>query len=133
MKDPLFFDLFNIFTGNCTAPLRVLRNTETDTTKVIARICKRMSFRQRVTATASVFLRRFYLKNSYCETDPFIVIAACCYVAAKAEESPVHIKTVVNESRSVFSRMCSMLLSYQNLEAKRPWLSRVRRQELPLG
>lgn len=62
-----------------------------------------MTFRQRVTATASVFFRRFYLKNSYCETDPFIVIAACCYVAAKAEESPVHIKTVVNESRSVFS------------------------------
>ncbi|KAF9653512.1 C/H/G cyclin, partial [Thelephora ganbajun] len=88
VKDPLFFDLFNIFTGN-----------------LIARICKRMAFRQRVTATASVFFRRFYLKNSYCETDPFIVIAACCYIAAKAEEFPVHIKTVVNESRSVFSRL----------------------------
>jgi len=59
--------------------------------------------RQRVIATATVFFRRFYLKNSYCETDPFIVIAACCYVAAKAEESPAHIKNVVAEARSLFS------------------------------
>ncbi|KAI9509098.1 cyclin-like protein [Russula earlei] len=40
----------------------------------------------------------------YCETDPFMVIAACCYVAAKAEESPVHIKNVVSESRQMFSQ-----------------------------
>lgn len=73
-----------------------------------------MGFRQRVTATASVFFRRFYLKNSYCETDPFIVIAACCYVAAKAEEFPVHIKTVVNESRSVFSSKPHTHISYIN-------------------
>jgi len=32
------------------------------------------------------------------------VIAACCYVAAKAEESPMHIKTVVQEAKTVFSR-----------------------------
>jgi cyclin C len=65
---------------------------------------KRLSLRQRVIATATVFFRRFYVKNLYCETDPFIVIAACCYVAAKAEESPVHIKNVVSESRLMFSR-----------------------------
>lgn len=53
-------------------------------------------------ATAIVFFKRFYLKNSYCETDPFIVIAACCYVAAKAEEAPVHIKNVVTEARLLF-------------------------------
>lgn len=33
-----------------------------------------------------------------------MVIAACCYVAAKAEESPVHVKNVVTESRALFSR-----------------------------
>ncbi|KAI0299378.1 cyclin-like protein, partial [Multifurca ochricompacta] len=65
---------------------------------------KRLSLRQRVIATATVFFRRFYVKNLYCETDPFIVIAACCYVAAKAEESPVHIKNVVSESRIMFSQ-----------------------------
>ena len=79
-----------------------------------------MGFRQRVTATASVFFRRFYFKNSYCETDPFIVISACCYVAAKAEESPVHIKTVINESRSVFSsKPSSPMPPHGHMEANR--------------
>jgi cyclin-C len=69
---------------------------------------KRLPLRQRVIATATVFFRRFYVKNLYCETDPFLVIAACCYVAAKAEESPVHIKNVVSESRITFSRTCTV-------------------------
>jgi cyclin C len=73
---------------------------------VIAMLGKRLSLRQRVIASATVFFRRFYVKNLYCETDPFIVMAACCYVAAKAEESPVHIKNVVSESRLMFSRTC---------------------------
>ncbi|KAG6816126.1 hypothetical protein H0H87_008476 [Tephrocybe sp. NHM501043] len=70
----------------------------------ISKLGKKIGLRQRAIATATVFFRRFYLKNSYCETDPFMVIAACCYVAAKAEESPIHIKNVVTESRSLFSQ-----------------------------
>jgi cyclin C len=62
-----------------------------------------MAFRQRVTATASVFFAGSISRTRTARQTPFIVIAACCYVAAKAEEFPVHIKTVVNESRSVFS------------------------------
>ncbi|KAI0329900.1 cyclin-like protein, partial [Cubamyces sp. BRFM 1775] len=73
------------------------------TANLISRLAKKLSLRQRVVATATVFFRRFYVKNSYCETDPFIVAAACCYVAAKAEESPVHIKNVVSEARALFS------------------------------
>ena len=41
------------------------------------------------------------MKNLYCETDPFLVIDACCYVAAKAEESPVNIS--VSESHLIFN------------------------------
>ena len=33
-----------------------------------------------------------------------MVIAACCYLAAKAEESPVHIKNVVQAAGGLFSR-----------------------------
>ena len=50
-------------------------------------------------------MRRFFAKNSYCAADPFIVIAACVYVAAKAEESPVHIKSVVSEATRVFQEV----------------------------
>ncbi|KAF9442492.1 cyclin-like protein [Macrolepiota fuliginosa MF-IS2] len=71
---------------------------------VITKLGKKLGLRQRVIATATVFFRRFYLKNAYCETDPFLVIAACCYVAAKAEESPVHIKNVIAEARFIFSQ-----------------------------
>ena len=77
---------------------------------VISKLGKKLQFRQRVVATATVFFKRFYLKNSYCETDPFIVIAACCYVAAKAEESPVHIKNVVTEARLLFGSEYSLRL-----------------------
>ncbi|GBE79033.1 cyclin-like protein [Sparassis latifolia] len=69
---------------------------------LISKLGKKLQLRQRVIATATVFFRRFYVKNSYCETDPFIVVAACCYVASKAEESPVHIKNVVSEARMLF-------------------------------
>ncbi|GAA5861895.1 hypothetical protein JCM8547_008588 [Rhodosporidiobolus lusitaniae] len=69
------------------------------------KICKRLSLRQQVVATAIVFFRRFYLRNAYCETDPALVAAACCYVAAKAEETPVHVKSAVGEAKVVFTDM----------------------------
>ncbi|KAF9224527.1 cyclin-like protein [Gyrodon lividus] len=87
VDDPEYFTYFSVFFAN-----------------VITKLGKKLNFRQRVIATAIVFFRRFYLKNSYCETDPFVVIAACCYVAGKAEESPVHIKNVVAEARLFFSQ-----------------------------
>src|ERR1700755_2064628 len=94
---------------------------------------KRLTLRQRVIATATVFFRRFYVKNLYCETDPFIVIAACCYVAAKAEESPVHIKNVVSESRLMFSRTCARASLLCSLDLNRIFRGGLRGEELPLG
>ena len=86
------------------APIESRLTWSTFLSLVISKLGKKLQLRQRAIATATVFFRRFYLKNSYCETDPFLVIAACCYVAAKAEESPVHIKNVIAESKSLFSR-----------------------------
>ncbi|CAL1712803.1 unnamed protein product [Somion occarium] len=86
VDDPEYLDFLSIFFAN-----------------LIGKLGKKLGLRQRVIATAIVFFRRFYVKNSYCETDPFVVIAACCYVAAKAEESPIHIKNVVTEARLIFS------------------------------
>lgn len=69
------------------------------------KICKRLGLRQQVLATAIVFFRRFYLRNAYCDTDPALVAATCCYLAAKAEETPVHVKTAASEAKTVFNDM----------------------------
>ena len=102
VDDPELLDFLNIYFGNRKLNFKpslfiLLRFTE-----VIAKLGKKLTLKQRVIATATVFFRRFYLKNSYCDTDPFIVVAACCYVAAKSEESPVHIMNVVTEARLLF-------------------------------
>ena len=69
---------------------------------VLSTICKRLNLRQRVIATANVFFRRFFSKNSYSALDPFLVCATCVYVAAKVEESPIHIKSAVAEATRTF-------------------------------
>lgn len=65
---------------------------------MVSSLCKRLNIRQRVSATASVFLKRFYVKNSYCATDPCLVIATCVYVASKVEESPVPLRMLQSEA-----------------------------------
>jgi len=75
------------------------------------KMCKRLNLRQQVLATAIVFYRRFYLRNSYCETEPGLVAAACVYVAAKAEETPVHVKSAVSEAKAVFNGQSALSVS----------------------
>ncbi|KIM52948.1 hypothetical protein SCLCIDRAFT_480756 [Scleroderma citrinum Foug A] len=50
-----------------------------------------------------------YLKYSYCETDPFIVIIACCYVTGKTEE--YRTKNVAAGAHLLFHHTFSKLLS----------------------
>ncbi|TXT05044.1 hypothetical protein VHUM_03864 [Vanrija humicola] len=70
---------------------------------LIQKLGKRLLLRQIPIATATVYFRRFYTKNSVCETNPYLVLAACVFVAAKVEETPVHIKSVVAEAKVVFA------------------------------
>jgi cyclin C len=70
---------------------------------LIYRLGKKLMLRQIPIATANVYFKRFYSKNAICETDPFMVAACCVYVAAKVDETPVHIKSVVSEARATFS------------------------------
>ncbi|WWC67226.1 uncharacterized protein I206_101133 [Kwoniella pini CBS 10737] len=72
-------------------------------TQLIQKLGKRLLLRQIPIATACTFFKRFYLKNSICETNPYLVLAACVFVAAKVEETPVHIKSVVSEAKVVFN------------------------------
>ncbi|SNX87970.1 related to SSN8 - DNA-directed RNA polymerase II holoenzyme and SRB subcomplex subunit, cyclin C homolog [Melanopsichium pennsylvanicum] len=66
---------------------------------------KRLNLRQRVVASANIFFRRFFAKNSYSALDPFLVAATCVYVAAKVEESPIHIKSAVAEASRSFQEV----------------------------
>ncbi|THU81787.1 hypothetical protein K435DRAFT_872971 [Dendrothele bispora CBS 962.96] len=81
---------------------------------------KKLNLRQRVIPTPTVFFRRFYLRNLYIEMDPFLVIAAFCYVTAKAKElPPIHIKTVVQEAGRVGGRetLLDHLVDYADAES----------------
>jgi cyclin T len=48
-------------------------------------------------ATAMVFFHRFYAKHSFSEHDRFEVAVACLVLAAKTEESPKKLNTVIDE------------------------------------
>ncbi|KAI8338717.1 cyclin-like protein [Chlamydoabsidia padenii] len=69
---------------------------------LIQKLAKRLQLRQQVVATAFVYFKRFYTKNSLHMTDPLLVLVTCVYLATKIEECPVHIKMVTQEARHVF-------------------------------
>ncbi|KAG0274355.1 hypothetical protein BGZ95_009872 [Linnemannia exigua] len=66
---------------------------------IIGKIGKRLQFRQQVVATAIVYFKRFYTKNSMRSTDPSLVAATCIYLACKIEECPQHIKHIIQEMK----------------------------------
>jgi len=68
---------------------------------LIQKIGKRLALRQQIIATAFVYFKRFYTKNSLRKTDPFLVLTTCVYLACKIEECPHHIKIVIQEVRHV--------------------------------
>eukprot|EP00192_Tetraselmis_astigmatica_P021767 CAMPEP_0117694012 /NCGR_PEP_ID=MMETSP0804-20121206/27205_1 /TAXON_ID=1074897 /ORGANISM="Tetraselmis astigmatica, Strain CCMP880" /LENGTH=270 /DNA_ID=CAMNT_0005507641 /DNA_START=187 /DNA_END=999 /DNA_ORIENTATION=- len=59
---------------------------------LIVDVARNSNLRQRVSATASVYFRRFYSRNSFSEHDPRLVSLACLFLAAKAEECTVQMR-----------------------------------------
>ncbi|KAF9187967.1 hypothetical protein BGZ50_001656 [Haplosporangium sp. Z 11] len=72
---------------------------------VIGKIGKRLQFRQQVVATAIVYFKRFYTKNSMRSTDPSLVAATCIYLACKIEECPQHIKHIITEMKGALANL----------------------------
>ena len=70
-----------------------------------------MQVRQQVIATAQVYIRRFYIKIPIRHTNPYIIIATALYLACKTEESPQHIRIVVQEARAVWQGGNSTLIT----------------------
>ncbi|OZJ04785.1 hypothetical protein BZG36_01829 [Bifiguratus adelaidae] len=71
--------------------------------QLIQKLGKRFQLRQQVVATAIVYFKRFYSRNSLCNTDPFLVIVTCVYLACKIEECPHHIKLISQEAKGVLT------------------------------
>ncbi|KAK6331722.1 RNA polymerase II holoenzyme cyclin-like subunit [Orbilia javanica] len=68
----------------------------------LQRLARRLQLRQQPLATAETYLKRFYLKVSIRDTNPYLMLSTCVYLACKMEECPQHIRSVVNEARALF-------------------------------
>jgi cyclin-C len=66
----------------------------------MVRLGKRMSIRQQALATAQIYLKRFYTKVPIRDTNPYLVLATCVYLACKIEECPQHIRVLAGEART---------------------------------
>jgi cyclin C len=66
-------------------------------TELILHVALGLGLRQRVSSTAIVYFRRFFLKNSFVDFSGPKIAATCLYVAAKTEESPVQAGQVQNQ------------------------------------
>jgi len=66
----------------------------------IVKLGRRMQARQQAIATAQVYIRRFYTKVPIRDTNPYLVMATCLYLALKMEECPQHIRIVVSEAKT---------------------------------
>jgi cyclin-C len=71
----------------------------------VNRLGKRLVLRQQVLATAQIYIKRFYTKVEIRRTNPYLVVATAVYLACKMEESPQHIRLVVQEARSLWPGM----------------------------
>ena len=63
----------------------------------ISHLAQRCRLRQRVVATAQVFLRRFYTQSTLAQHDPQLIAITALLVAAKVEECAVNAKTLVKQ------------------------------------
>ncbi|KAJ9061239.1 RNA polymerase II holoenzyme cyclin-like subunit [Entomophthora muscae] len=68
---------------------------------LLSKLGKKLSIRQKHIATAIMFFKRFYTKNSFFNTEPFLVAATAMYLAGKVDEYPYHITNIVNETTAV--------------------------------
>ncbi|CAO1601348.1 RNA polymerase II holoenzyme cyclin-like subunit [Xanthoria calcicola] len=68
----------------------------------LVKLAKRMSIRQQALGTAQVYIRRFYTKVDVRNTNPYLILTTALYLACKMEESPQHIRVVVEHARSLW-------------------------------
>lgn len=86
--------------------------------EVISTVCKTCKLRQRVAATAAVYLRRFYLRSPLHRHDPWLIAPACLFLACKAEETWVasrHLEVCMRRVRPEWPYNVASLLDAEML------------------
>ncbi|KAK6081331.1 RNA polymerase II holoenzyme cyclin-like subunit [Seiridium cupressi] len=92
-------------------PLPEWRNLSIYFNQQVTRLAKRLVLRQQVVATAQMYIKRFYTKVEVRRTNPYLVCATALYLACKMEESPQHIRLVVQEARSLWPDFLTLDMS----------------------
>ncbi|EMR69496.1 RNA polymerase II holoenzyme cyclin-like subunit [Eutypa lata] len=90
------YNLIQMFTLPQSRHLNIYINQQ------INRLAKRINCKQQPTATAQLYIKRFYCKVEIRRTNPYLVMATALYLACKMEECPQHIRLVVQEARSLW-------------------------------
>lgn len=60
------------------------------------RVASLLHAKDRIVSTATVFFRRFYLRNSFVDSDPRLIVPACLLVASKAEDAVIYLKDLAH-------------------------------------
>ena len=68
----------------------------------LGKLAKRMSVRQQALATAQLYIRRFYVQVDVRNTNPYLLLVTALYLACKVEESPQHIRVVVDHAKNLW-------------------------------
>ncbi|KAK5112633.1 hypothetical protein LTR62_003948 [Meristemomyces frigidus] len=71
------------------------------------KLARRLNLRQQASATAQIYLKRFYLCVEIRRTNPYLLMATALYLACKMEESPQHIRLVLGEAARLWPDLCA--------------------------
>ncbi|CDK29409.1 unnamed protein product [Kuraishia capsulata CBS 1993] len=81
---------------NCNVHNRIFLHS------LIVKLGGKLNLRQVILSTAEVFLNRFLTRATLKEVNAYLLVTTCIYLGCKIEESPVHIRNIVNESRNAW-------------------------------
>ncbi|KAK9469774.1 cyclin-like protein, partial [Lipomyces arxii] len=91
-----------VMTGHSRTELGDSRHLRIFFHGLIQSLGRHLSIRQQALATAEIYLTRFYIRSAVQETNPYLILSTCVYLACKMEECPQHIRSVVSEARSLW-------------------------------
>lgn len=70
--------------------------------QLISSLTTALRLRQRVNASAQVFLSRLLVSLNPDDINLYLLVATCVYIASNAEEQPIHMRMVSAESRKLW-------------------------------